>query len=110
MGKDISRSLIGSVVIMACAGTILSRALEPSDAIPAQREEAVSYCFTQPAIKTAASVSKKFEAATGKPSCSNRCCASMASLVSIFEPRKILYRRIAEAIGVCASLSSLHSV
>ena len=37
MGKDISRSPVGWVVVMACAGTILSRALESPEAIPAQK-------------------------------------------------------------------------
>jgi hypothetical protein len=40
MEKDTSRSLVGWVVVMACAGSILFRALEPADAIPPQERGA----------------------------------------------------------------------
>jgi hypothetical protein len=35
--KNVSRSLIGWILVMACAGSILSRAVEPAVAIPAQQ-------------------------------------------------------------------------
>ena len=41
MRKNISRGLIGWILVVVCAGTILSRALDYTDAIPAQETKAV---------------------------------------------------------------------
>jgi hypothetical protein len=39
--KDVNRSLISWILVMACAGGILSRALEPAAAIPTQQGSAI---------------------------------------------------------------------
>ena len=41
MRKNVSRGLIGWILVVVCAGTILSRALDHTDAIPAQQTKAV---------------------------------------------------------------------